>query len=664
MTNQGRTVLLCDCEGSMPLDGRALAATCRGFDGQAATQLCRGQLGRFAEALGQDSALLVGCTQEAPLFDEQADEVGTSVDLRFVNIRERAGWSDEGAAATPKIAALLAEAALDLPPVAQIPLKSEGVALVYGRDERAIEAARQLADRLDVTVLLDRPAEILPPRRTDFPVLRGTVVRASGYLGRFELEVDDYATPAPSSRAALAWGPARRGAKSSCDLIIDLTGNPPLFPADHKRDGYLRVDPGNPAEVQRLLFRAADLVGEFEKPLYVSYRAELCAHSRSRKTGCTRCLEVCPTGAIAPAGDHVAIDPYVCAGCGSCGAVCPTGAATYALPPPDALLGRVRTLLSTYRAAGGRDAVLLFHDETHGDALIELLARHGSGLPARVIPVLVNSTTQIGVEVFASAFAYGASAARVLLPARRREDITALARQLGLAESVLSGLGFGSGRVGLIEADDPDALADALGPLPTGGAAEPRDFLPLGDKRGLARLAMRQLHEAAPTPVDVLPLASGAPFGRIQVDAEGCTLCLSCVPACPTGALTDNADRPQLSFVEDACVQCGICKNTCPEKVISLVPQIDFTDAARTPRVMKQEEPFHCIRCGKPFGTKSSVERVAAKLAGKHWMFQDSALVDRIKMCGDCRVVAQAQIELDPYAGPERPKPRTTDDYR
>jgi hypothetical protein len=45
-------------------------------------------------------------------------------------------------------------------------------------------------------------------------------------------------------------------------------------------------------------------------------------------------------------------------------------------------------------------------------------------------------------------------------------------------------------------------------------------------------------------------------------------------------------------------------------------------------------------------------------------MFQDQSLVDRMKMCGDCRVVAQSRSELDPYAGPPRPVPRTTDDYR
>ena len=147
-----------------------------------------------------------------------------------------------------------------------------------------------------------------------------------------------------------------------------------------------------------------------------------------------------------------------------------------------------------------------------------------------------------------------------------------------------------------------------------------------------------------------------APFGTVEVNVEGCTLCLSCVPACPTGALSDDPEKPMLRFAEDACVQCGLCKSTCPEKVITLKPQIDFRAATASTRVVKQEEPYACIRCGKPFGVKSSVERVVAKLEGQHWMFKDSKKrLDVIKMCADCRVNAMAEENFDPFAGPRPP---------
>src|SRR5690606_41466234 len=108
--------------------------------------------------------------------------------------------------------------------------------------------------------------------------------------------------------------------------------------------------------------------------------------------------------------------------------------------------------------------------------------------------------------------------------------------------------------------------------------------------------------------VDLLPLPPQAPFGAVKVDTEGCTLCLACVGSCPTGALQDNPDRPELRFQEDACVQCGLCKNTCPEQVITLEPRLNFTAAAREALVVTSEEPFHCVRCGKTLGSISSID--------------------------------------------------------
>ena len=150
-----------------------------------------------------------------------------------------------------------------------------------------------------------------------------------------------------------------------------------------------------------------------------------------------------------------------------------------------------------------------------------------------------------------------------------------------------------------------------------------------------------------------MPLAPGAPFGTVKLDVEGCTLCHACVTACPTGALSDNPDRAMLRFTESLCVQCGLCKSTCPEKVITIEPRLDF-QAWNTPqRVLKEEEPFNCIACGKPFGTRSSIDRVLAKLGEKHWMFQgaNARRLDVIKMCADCRVEAVVNESFDPHAG-------------
>jgi ferredoxin len=661
----GRTTLVCSCEGTMTLDPAALQRGC-GDGVKLVENLCRRQLDIFRSALAGDAPVTVGCTQERPLFEETAAELRSATPLAFANVRESAGWSSEGKDAGAKMAALLAAATEDMPEIRLVPMTSKGVALIYGSDELAIEAGRRLADRLDITVLLTRPGDVQPPRATVFPVLKGTIRTATGHLGAFQLAIDDFAVPAPSSRMRLVFGESRNGATSTCDLILDLSGGAPLFPAHELRSGYLRADPADRAAVERALFDAAELVGDFDKPRYIDFDASLCAHSRSRRTGCTRCLDVCPTGAITPAGDHVAIDPQICAGCGSCAAVCPTGAAGYALPPVDALMRKLRTLLLTYRAAGGTRPVVLLHDEDHGQALIEALARYGDGLPANVLPLRVNEITQMGPETIAALFAYGATSVRLLARAKPRHDQAALERVIATSDRVLAALGYGAGAASVIATEDPDQLLAALTLAGSGRASDsPSSFLPMGDKRGLLALSFTELHRVAPTPVDRVMLEPGAPFGGLQIDTAGCTLCLACVSACPTSALGDNPDKPLLSFTESLCVQCGLCKATCPEKVISLVPQLDFAAWRDGKRVVKEEEPACCPSCGKLFGTKSSLERVRAKLADRHWMFQgeNRKRLDLLLLCEDCRAIKVVEDGVDPYAARPRPRARTTEDY-
>ena len=655
-------LLVCNCQRTMDIDGERLARML-GLEEPLIVhrELCRTEAGKLEAALSQ-GPVHVACTQEAALFHEVAEDKGLGeVPMRFTNIRERAGWSEAKSAALPKIAALLAEAGHISKPAGSITIKSEGVCLVYGAGQTALEVAQDLGGRLSVSVLLTDAADVIPPSVVDVPIHCGRIRKATGYLGAFEVEVDGYAPMLPSSRAGLEFVMARDGAKSSCDIILDLSGGQPLFSDGGRRDGYVHADPSNPAAVARALFKVSDLVGEFEKPRYVELDAGICAHARSQKVGCTSCLDNCPTGAISPAGDHVAIDPGVCAGCGTCSSVCPTGAVSYAFPSREDLVTRVQVLLKAYRAAGGARPLLLLHDEKHGSPLIAAMARFGRGLPAHVLPLALNSVFQLGHDVLAAMLASGAEQVVILAPGDEPAELPPLEGQVALLEAFLEGMGHAGPRARVIVEQDPDALEAVLYELPQLSELAQRAFSAAGGKRDVARTALAALNETAPQPATVIALPKGAPYGKVHVDIDGCTLCLSCVGACPANALADDPDRPQLSFTEAACVQCGVCVSTCPENVIRLEPRYNFTPSAMTPEVVKGEEPFECISCGKPFGARSTIERVVERLKG-HSMFQGESQLRLIQMCDTCRIVTVAEEDNNPLQYGERPRMRTTDD--
>ena len=640
-----KTMLVCDCLGSQTVDAAGLEKATGHACGSCYSSLCTEQIDIAAKAIA-DGDVVIACQQEAHRFIALAEDMDAGAP-EFVDIRDRAGWTDDTGDTTPKMVALIADAGLMPPAQKSFDVISEGTCLIVGAPDVAISAAEKISEALSVTVLLPPGAEIVPSQSYDTVV--GNLHQATGTLGRFELRIDAFQQSVSGGRGTPAMTPPRDGALSQCDIILDLTGGSPFFPAPDKRDGYLRADPKSQGAAADAIFAASQLVGTFEKPFYIRMEPSLCAHSRAEKPACTNCLNVCPTGAIVSAGEHVKIAPMICAGCGACSAVCPSGAITYDAPSSDFVFRRINTLASSYRAAGGLDATLLVHDD-HGAQMISLSARYGRGLPAHVIPMEVEALAGFGHAEMAGALACGFARVDILLAPKTERD--ALEPQAELANAIAAG------KVALLDIADPDALSDHLFNAASMHAiASP--ILPLGNRRQVARLAAKALNPDATT----LPLPANAPYGAVIVDTDACTLCLACASLCPSGALGDNTDLPQLRFQEDACLQCGLCANVCPEKAITLQPQLDLSDAALSQSVLNEEEPFACIECGSLFGVKSTVERITEKLAGNHAMFANPDAIKMIQMCDNCRINAQYHSENNPFAAGERPRPRTTDDY-
>ena len=686
------TTLICDCNQTQPLDPKALGQSLS-ENLTLHTALCRREAGAFVKAVQGTDDVVVACTQEQRLFGELAVEAQakTSV-IKFVNIRETGGWSRDAQNASPKIAALLAAAHLPEPePVPVVTFKSAGRLLIIGELDRAEQVAGLLADHLNITLFTQGPGDAGGAQSRRYPVLGGHVVRLDGWLGAFTLTwqrsnpIDlDVCTRCNACVAACpeqaigldyqidsAKCSAHRDCVTACgaigainfdrpaatetaefDLVLDLRAHS-AFNRHALPQGYFRD-----ASAANLL-RLRELVGEFEKPKFFAYKQKLCAHSRNEKVGCNACVDICSAEAVSSdkSRQQIKVNPNLCVGCGACTTVCPTGALTYAYPPASAQGQQLKTLLSTYQKAGGKDAVILLHSQEAGQALVNELGRAAQlkvahGVPAHVIPVSLWHTASLGLDVWLTALAYGAAQVLVLHTAEEAPQYAeGLQAQMQQAQALLEGLGYakpGQMPVQLLHATQAMALDTELQRLTTGkqrlsSSVPLATFAVTAEKRSTLGLVVDHLLDHAPvlktaTPPQALALPSdGALFGTVEVNKDSCTLCMSCVSACPAQALQDNQQSPQLRFVEKNCVQCGLCVSTCPEKALNLVPRMLLTPQRKEVRVLNETQPYGCVRCGKPFGTLKGIEAMIGKLAG-HSMFQGAAL-ERLKMCGDCRVI-------------------------
>ncbi|MCB1916345.1 MAG: 4Fe-4S binding protein [Rhodocyclaceae bacterium] len=521
------------------------------------------------------------------------------------------------------------------PPIAY---ESAGHTAILGPEDRIRRLAAALADRVPTCGIVTQalPGQIMPeieaaaalaPQLTVLQVPKPTV---DGHLGRFRLTTEVGGDTVDIARTVFA--------RAFCDIVVDL-GDQPLIARELLPPGYLHATPDRPPE--RLAESVLDLVGEFDKPRYVRLDSSVCAHSANGMTGCSRCLDACPADAIRSVDGAIELDSHLCHGAGGCASVCPTGAIRYDHPQPAILQARLEHLLSTYLASGGAAPRLLLVD---ADAGAHWLEAHGEALAGHWLPLQIEEIGAAGLDTWLQALARGAVEVVLLAPALTAAVRADLGRELAVADRILQAVG-GDRRVALIE--DPDRLLAR--PSPTVRALPPLTTQAgNADKRALISAATAHLYRNSGLPVGDLavPLAAGAAFGAVDIEADGCTLCNACVAACPVKALGSGRERPLLSFVEERCVQCGLCVQSCPERVLSLTARYQLDpDVRARPRTLKEEAPFECIRCGKPFATRSMIRAMQLRLAGHHMFAGDAAR--RLEMCADCRVIDIAMSEED-----------------
>ena len=600
-----------------------------------------GDLQDFADLVSRERcthAMIACCDPPARFEDALTPSIGPSPKLQFTNLKENcfevhADPQQAHAKAARLLRGALQAAEAQTTP-RYLPLRSDGRVLIATDGPLAADLARRLGRTCQPILVLSPNAPDLEPLPS-WRVYRGELLAASGRLGDFH---------------ALIGLPSGEQQELVVDQVVVLTADLSATPT---RTGYHVLGSVDTADLDQLAARINDLTGDFLKTVHVAYDADICAGGAAGQPACGACIPACPYTAIRrdPTNPlRIEVDHLACEGCGACSSACPTSALRFTEPSPQALSAQLEALLAPHN--GDADQVVVFSCSEQGRRLLEEAGRQSLPYPAKVLGVQVPCLRYVSAAAILGALRLGAAGVGLLGCADCPHGERALLeRTLAFCRLTLEAFELGPERLRLFVTRDGDEaetvadltrFADSLPPAPIHWDGKPWRIT--SSRQALTETVgafmEQRRREPGRQPVDV-----ALPFAVAEVEAEGCTLCRSCVNVCPTHAFRLDEPTFSLQFNHFACVACGLCETVCPEHVISLRHEVVFTRTALDYRTVVRDEMVACLRCGKPFVNRKSLDAILAKVL-QLGPLMDAFSGERrnlLRMCPDCRAVAAMQ---------------------
>ena len=351
----------------------------------------------------------------------------------------------------------------------------------------------------------------------------------------------------------------------------------------------------------------------------------ICQYQGRRNDLCAKCVEVCPTVAILKNDEkrELVFSHIDCIGCGACVSVCPSGALKFA-KLPQRVFGEIAKLYA------GKIPLLIAEGEISSALKIEL--------PCGVLPFGIFGSKQIDEvnllsamqESGSSVIVYGADAGEGTREAA--ELINGISRAIYGKDAVFLARNL---------AELQEALGFAQSAQPWGLSINEQG---LSKKEIFSKRVSAMVGEGS---FGTVKSGERLRFGEVSINESSCTLCLSCVGACNTGALyADNSDN-SIKFNASLCTTCNYCVLSCAEKDTMALNTggVRLAPEFFTYRMLAKDELFKCIECGKEFATTKAVMKIA-DMMGAHFSSEPEKM-KTLFCCGDCKakIMIKKQIE-------------------